>query len=297
MQDNKDEYVWHYTKLEAFLSIIKNKELWLSNLKYTNDPLEGEFSYDEFNRILALLAKKKPYKKIYEEFLKMDKNMFKIDSNIYSMSFSKRSDKMQHWQVYGDQFHGIAFRINVGKIKNRIAELGFVNQYLYYLEMKYQQKDLEESVGNYLQKLMNEYQSFTFDGVIPNIIMSTYNMALLQNKSEIFLGEDETRFALCETFMESALNSFAIEYERQNQIDLDEYGFGPNCKKFYFSKGLIKSRYSIALNDVWGDDLIDEVVIGPLCNQDKRELKDFLASCGLRNVVVSESLLKGKVRF
>ena len=78
---------------------------------------------------------------------------------------------------------------------------------------------------------------------------------------------------------------------------LDEYGFGPNCKKFYFSKGLIKSRYSIALNDVWGDDLIDEVVIGPLCNQDKRELKDFLASCGLRNVVVSESLLKGKVRF
>lgn len=298
LQENcEDEYVWHYTKLEAFLSIVKNKELWLSNLKYTNDPLECEFSYEDFDCILKRLAKKKPYKKIYGEFQKLDRNLFKIDSNIYSMSFSKKSDKMQHWQVYGDSFHGIAFRVNVGKIKQKILELGFVNQYLYYLEMKYQQKDLEAFVSDYLDTLLLQYSNFDLEMVLPNIILSTFNMALLQNKSEIFLGEDETRFALCESFMENALNSFALEYEKDNQIDLDSHGFGVNSKQFYFSKGLIKSRYSISLKDIWTDGLIDKVVIGPLCNQDPRELIDFFKSTGLKNVEIEESSLKGKVRF
>lgn len=295
VKKTKDEYVWHYTKLEAFLSIFKNKELWLSNLKYTNDPLEGEFSYAEFDNILKGLSQNPKYELIYKQFLNMPKDIFKIDSNIYSISFSKKDDRMQHWQVYGDAFHGIAFRVNVTKIKEMIEKLGFANQYLYYLEMKYNHNDLEEFLNHYISELLEQYKSYDLNVILPNIIMSAYNMALLQNKSDIFLGENETRFALCETFMENTLDSIS-NYDEEKNL-LDEYGFGPNCKKFYFSKGLIKSRYAIDLKTIWEEGLIDEVVIGPLCNQDPRELRDFLISVGLKNVKIIESSLKGKVRF
>ena len=47
---------YHYTSLKTLYSIIANDELWLSNLKNSNDPNEFYLTCDEYNAYINSLG-------------------------------------------------------------------------------------------------------------------------------------------------------------------------------------------------------------------------------------------------
>lgn len=62
-----------------------------------------------------------------------------------------------------------------------------------------------------------------------------------------------------------------------------------NEKLFYLSQYGIKSYRNLCFNEVWGSGVIPEVILGPLCRQNKDELESFLESNGLYGVEISDS--------
>ena len=51
-----DQILYHYCGLEAFLSIIKNSTLWLSDIRKSNDYLECVYCRDKMEQIREELA-------------------------------------------------------------------------------------------------------------------------------------------------------------------------------------------------------------------------------------------------
>ena len=59
--------------------------------------------------------------------------------------------------------------------------------------------------------------------------------------------------------------------------------------KYHVFKDGIRSYYALNLERIWSDVLIPEVVLGPKCYQNKKELKNFMKSCDLQRTKVSIS--------
>lgn len=95
------EQLYHYTKSDAFLSILKNKELWASHILFQNDKKEATYALDLLSESLNknvsaftmnnidiqnLLSNIKPY----------------IGQQIFTISFSEKCDDLNQWRSYGN---------------------------------------------------------------------------------------------------------------------------------------------------------------------------------------------------
>src|SRR3954449_9637430 len=54
----EDELVYHYTTFESFLSIVRSKSLWASDLEAVNDPAELYYARGLLQRILSIHSEK-----------------------------------------------------------------------------------------------------------------------------------------------------------------------------------------------------------------------------------------------
>ena len=91
--------IYHYTSAEAFLSIIKNCELWLSNHSYLNDSQELihglEIARARFSNAAAIRPEA-------EEMLQhWAKTADGFNSRICLASFSRKKDSLSQWRAYG----------------------------------------------------------------------------------------------------------------------------------------------------------------------------------------------------
>ncbi|WP_166959341.1 hypothetical protein [Yeosuana marina] len=51
----------------------------------------------------------------------------------------------------------------------------------------------------------------------------------------------------------------------------------------------IRSYYALDLKEIWNDSLIPEIILGPRCFQNKRELKSFMKQCNLNRTKIEVS--------
>jgi len=94
------EYLFHCTSMDVLLSIIKNKEFWLTNLKYVND-------IEEYNRI----------------------NKSEYENSFYVACFTYENDiPKSHWIEYGTLDNGILFSVKRDWFDKSITLLTDLNQ-------------------------------------------------------------------------------------------------------------------------------------------------------------------------
>jgi hypothetical protein len=104
------DYVYHYTSIDSFMSIVKNNELWFSHALFLNDPLEIAFGLDVI--INTLNIKKNDYATVLN-IIEGQRNKYKeysLDLNrdlVFLFSFSELSDKLSSWIQYGDSGRGV----------------------------------------------------------------------------------------------------------------------------------------------------------------------------------------------
>lgn len=112
----KQSNYYHYTSIKTLFSIITNDELWLSNLKNSNDPNEFYLTCDEYNAYVSKLGRDpyngKPY--VLEEN--------GIYGNTYGISFTLVRDNLSQWERYGDSLSGVSICFDIDLMQKTLEE-------------------------------------------------------------------------------------------------------------------------------------------------------------------------------
>jgi hypothetical protein len=151
---------YHYCDADAFLSIIKNKELWLSDLRNVNDPHELKSA--------PVIIKQK-----FESVFPTSKYKYPIDldspsSTFFSLSLSKEADLLSQWRAYSRNGTGFQIGIDVDALKacNLTHKTGVPVNYrgavgvpLFEVsEVLYEEEEFSTLIENKLKRFLKEYQ-------------------------------------------------------------------------------------------------------------------------------------------
>ena len=114
-----DQTLYHYCGLEAFLSIIKNSTLWLSDIRKSNDYLECVYCRDKINeKIRGFLEDDKEDLEAWNFGYNINSDL-SMDMISYVACFSENKDQLSQWRGYADNGAGIA----VGFSRESFADL------------------------------------------------------------------------------------------------------------------------------------------------------------------------------
>lgn len=277
------EELYHYTSLQALFSIISTQTLWLSNLSNSNDPNELYLSCEEYNQYL-----KNEMLDPYHGESYIQKNN-RIIGDIYGISFTVSKDNLSQWERYGDNRAGVAINIDANLIQKLLEQKYDFKFELYRVRYTEQQKinfikDLVKKKKNYDYKC--PIQEFVIDGLYYIFHYSTARVIFKKPKFNI---EKEYRLyhdpTYCD-FMEELLKDTKNLSDTKQRLILrnkkikEELKLSNNDKQYSIMRNGINSYLSFNLK-LLGDDytkIFKEIILGPKCTQNEKELKNFLNS-------------------
>lgn len=96
--------IYHYTNLEALLSIFQNEHFWVSHMDFLNDPLEGRHIHDIIDSIANVIEEN--YSSVFPElanFVRLTKpEVSFFGSEIYVFSCSTNPNSINLWSNYSE---------------------------------------------------------------------------------------------------------------------------------------------------------------------------------------------------
>lgn len=317
----KPEIYYHYTSLDALFNIIKNQSLRLTNLSSSNDLKELSYDYKKFIKDIEKLIEEETNdkkKKILELYLQsINENIcdFKKRCNskqdIYALCLTTKRDNLTHWDRYANNCKGVCIAINMSafdvyakRMNNMIFGKNLISHGRVLYESSQRRKIIKNQIFGYLNYLLQDSK-----------LSEWINLSILKNnaykycipiyfgnrifsKNASFVDEDEIRMYYQEnTIKESIelLNSMKNEISnllyRNTKKSYLEMIENYNLKKINYdlSRYGIRSYIDLTLKEIWGSGLITEIILGPLCIQNKKELKKFINEFGLKGTKITVS--------
>ncbi len=309
------EVYYHYTSVSSLYNIISSKTFWLTNLKSSNDKKELSYSLSQFKRDLNEAIEMEDDEETKHRLSLAQKGFEQLPkismsrSEAYALSLCNKKDDLTHWDRYAGNCSGVAIAINVAALKVyyfRKNLFVFANDLLPVKGIYYSEKDRQNDILNNLREFLSIFNRKTEgtnnddkrgEHILPRYIYSTYYNIRNYVKMDAFIDEDEIRLLFrpesiksIESLIASVADCFSdkgysigLEYSQM----IEEMGL----EKRYFAlfKNGIRSYRKLCLSEVWGNGLIPEIILGPMCTQDKKELRAFLDSCGLKCTKIVES--------
>ena len=299
--ENKScDIVYHYCNMDTFNKIISNKELWLTDITKSNDSIKIFWIKDSIKNIfieeydksfLNKILFKNTVIEVFDTYL----NDFFDDNNMpyyfFVCCFSEEGDLLSQWRGYADDGKGIAIGFDAhilskaGKLMKHdsISSNTIENGKIIY-DQKEQQNIISALVRGMISNLISLIKKNNPNNLkinnfmkIPEIrsdfmkIMNEYFLCFFKisvfMKNPFFLEENEWRICHCNSG-EPIKKGFKIA---------ETNGFEISQRKFYFSESNIKSRVELRFNKV-KEQLIREVVLGPKCVADTKEIEAYLLS-------------------
>lgn len=136
----------------------------------------------------------------------------------------------------------------------------------------------------------NEFTKNTF--IKTTFLEAVYSLLCSKNKKPYFKDEKEMRII----FLSWKILNLRATLQKMNTSEELKSKYLSTLKKLDIEKtyfepihGEIRSLHHLCLKDIWGSDLIPEIMLGLNCPQSKDELLYFLAENGLKDIKVSES--------
>ena len=283
----KNKY-YHYTSLKTLFLIITNNELWLSNLRNSNDPNEFYLTCDEYNSYIDALGKNpydgKPYI--------LEKNG--IYGNTYGLSFTSNGDNLSQWERYGDSVEGVSIHFDIQLLQKSLKK-----KYDFSFDfdsVKYTKSEKRKFIESKIKKIDLDHfsgcavQKWTMEAIY---FIEYYNQAQMLFKKEPFCGEQEYRLFFDPTYYDFFYDLFMKhpypQLDAAKEKFKKRYDYVANTlkilekdKKFTLMRNGINSYLTLNLS-LLGDSktkLIKEIILGSKCKQDPKELKDFLCFYG-----------------
>ncbi|AOR58829.1 DUF2971 domain-containing protein [Pectobacterium parmentieri] len=105
--------IYHYCSPEAFISIAKNKKLWLSATNNMNDSAEGVWLIETLKKVLSINVNS-----INRSSRDYIYNHLFLNNNIKFIScFSKENDLLSQWRAYAQDGEGVAIGFDEDKFE------------------------------------------------------------------------------------------------------------------------------------------------------------------------------------
>lgn len=315
------EIYYHYTSLDALYNIVTSKTFRLTSLKSSNDKKELFYKPEQFLCDLQKLCENESdentrnYLQLISTSIERNKNDFlkrcKEKRFPYALCLSEKKDNLTHWDRYASGCTGVCIGLNVSALNvylQRMTSFAFgvglydVGKVFYSEEQRemyikggliqfanllYENKKSEdESLYEFVRK-----NGFTYATAI-------YTQLAKFVKNDSFIDEDEVRLyhdsgAIKSTIrlMDLAASNMGEEVIcnlKRNLLDVVRE-LEIKQEEFYMSRSGIRGYKRLCLKEVWGSGTIPEIILGPMCVQNRNELRRFLRANGLEGTKVTVS--------
>jgi hypothetical protein len=126
----------HYTDLTGLQGIVENRELWLSNAAFLNDPEELNHGVKRANQVLKRLLKEEPTDKVSKARLKLvadiadDFTEFQTP-DAYIACFCERRDLLSQWRGYASR-QGVSITFDTSGLTGAFNDMGAELQQVAY---------------------------------------------------------------------------------------------------------------------------------------------------------------------
>lgn len=316
------EIYYHYTSLDALYSIVISHTFRLMSLKSSNDRTELYYKPENFVSDISRLCETeedetaKKYFGLLKSSLDSHKDKLwkdlKAKQKPYALCLSTKKDNLTHWDRYANNCTGVAIGLNVRALDvlyRRTATFGFALGLFDLGQSLYTQKSIDKWIKHQMirgfewLKQLNE--TSVEKDIKKTIEQSGYLFmgAACRNlmkfaKTEAFLDEDEFRIYFDPRSIKDTLHLIDgskddIEEElfnniRRHFLELVD-SLGIENEDFSLTKLGIRGYHSLCFDEIWGSGVIPEIVLGPMCVQNKRELQRFLKQNGLEGTKITVS--------
>lgn len=292
-----DKCLYHFCNLDAFQSIAKNKEFWLSETKTMNDATELQWFASNIKPIFVDYYEKQPseFKKkygdkfhtimdhVYDEFF--SENSY---YHMFILCLSTKGDLLSQWRGYTpDGGNGISIGFNKEKLFELLKIQNASPPIIEIGDIDYDDKSKSKKFIQYIaeSKLFAELDAIE-EKDETNFV--TRSIAVLERhfkimflnaalvKSDFFAEESEVRLYSWATLAFDGCNSpqgfslSPIQYRSRGNMIIP----------------YIKMNFSKCCDIA---NLIDEVVIGPKCQAPPSFISAILKSNGFVNAKVRKS--------
>lgn len=309
------EIYYHYTSLEAFFKIVSSKSFRLASMKSTNDKTELYYKPESFLSDLSKVCSTNEDDRIFEllnDSINQRKNDFfkacNEKSSLYALCMSEKKDNLTHWDRYAVGCKGICIGFNVSSLRvhmQRMAISAFglglydVGKVIYIPE--HNEQFIRKAIIGYVNMFTEIYNGVELheiihkNGLFCAATVCRHLMRYMKNSS--FVDENEIRLYHDSTSIRDIsrlIDSISLDIDSKLYDNLKK-NYKEFIKQLDLREGFcitdkgIRAYRVLSLKDVWGSGTIPEVVLGPLCVQNKSELHRFLKANGLEGTKVSAS--------
>lgn len=311
------EIYYHYTSLEALYSIVESKTFRLTSLISSNDKKELYYKPENFISDFKKIHNsetnedtKKCLQLIQKSIDTNEKEFFNICKKKavpYALCLSNKKDNLTHWDRYASGCTGVCIGFNISSLKvqiQRMASNSFGGALYDVSKVIYDKNEKEKYIRNGIMRILNGFleESDICKEIIEKqcylYAATVYKQLKIFLKNSSFVDEDEIRLYHDATSIKETLDLIEL---MSPDIDKKMY---QNIKKhfedlveqlhlgkenFLLTKKGIRSYCELCLDKVWGSGTITEIILGPMCIQNKMELRKFLKANGLEGTKVSIS--------
>jgi hypothetical protein len=286
------EKFYHYTSLEGFLAIVRNRKLRASDLLYLNDPREVNLGSNKLGEFLNglgyppsspqqghLLALRKQYREMKDDF------------SMFCISTSKVRDALPQWLEYAERGRGICLGFGSAPFGLESALLQRSVAYSPQDFLARLETEFEESQAEWLKLSATVESHDQSEGLLFHTVLAMLAVCGSYKHSS-WSHEEEVRFIFFSyNFGEAEKSTYKLTADMIGKI-------GGAKLEFRVSEGVIIPFVDIPIKNymtVSGDDdpiplfVLDEVIVGPNCKSSRNAIGAALNEFGFHVSSISDS--------
>lgn len=278
MQDTEASTIYHYTNINAFMSILQTRQLWATHISGMSDTSERLDFIRRFKQ--ALNSTTFEHESVQRQII--DFVHFVETGHFGVLSFCKKRDEPSQWEIYANEGKGFALgfkKNNLKEILKRrktgmsiiLRDLGtiFINETIY------DESDKKSIIEDLLERFRNMPPQ---TARIDTRFLSARDEIVKQAcsfKDASFSGEHEVRLVKWfREYHQKDTTLYGEEYMRENYAHREVSG----VPRLYYKHDFLPE---------W----IDEILLGPNCTAKEQEIQQYLSELGypLSQIKISRS--------
>jgi hypothetical protein len=271
------ETLFHYTDLDAFLSIIQNKKLWLTGAYNLNDYQEISWTHRKIGSRLNELSSKHGSQRPDEIW-----TLLQASSGVpYICSLSSESDLLSQWRAYGQNGSGVAIGFKHTSLPTSERLLPILTS------VKQDSLSLHQVI----------YDEKTQDQLIDSILAPAFEGAEIDDQTHFAMSMAASQLVGLSSIFKNPAFSEEKEWRIIHRPMIMGKDGGLESKiflsisppKYRTSGGKLITYFEYDFAQLKSDEIFAEIVLGPKSEVSTFDLSILLTENGLANLNVRRS--------